>query len=303
MSLRPLPRSVSVALLYIVTSAQAQVIVQRPEIQQLRRAEPPSLLAPQSAAVSGPQFDVVSIKPHKSDPPVGGSMRTLPDGTFMIIGLPIRSIIAFASPVPVTPREIIGMPDWVATERYDITGKPAPGSNPTREQRAEMMRAMLIERMKVAGHIEEQEQTTFALVVAQSDGRLGPELKKSTIDCKPSAQADAVPQTRPPTPSRCGMWMGQGTIEGNGVTCDSLVASLSGLAGGRVNNRTGLDGVYDLKLHFAEPRLNLNPQAPVDDAPQFVTALQEQLGLKLVPEKAMVKVFVIDHIERPTPNQ
>jgi bla regulator protein BlaR1 len=90
--------------------------------------------------------------------------------------------------------------------------------------------------------------------------------------------------------------------EANGTTLDRLVPSLSGLAGGRVNNRTGLDGMYELRLHFARPRLNPDPSAPADDAPQFVTALQEQLGLKLVPGKEMVKVFVIDHIERPTPN-
>jgi uncharacterized protein (TIGR03435 family) len=212
MSLRPLLRSVVVALVCIVASAHAQVIVQRPDIQQLDRGGPPLLIATQSPTLSDAQFDVVSIKPHKPDPPVGGSMRTLPDGTFMITGLPIRSIIAFASPVPVAPREIIGLPDWVSTERYDIIAKPAPGSNPTREERAEMVRNMLIERMKVAGHMEEQEQTTFSLVVARSDGRLGPELKKSTTDCNPPAPPDAAPQTRPPTPSRCGMRMGPGTM-------------------------------------------------------------------------------------------
>jgi bla regulator protein BlaR1 len=49
--------------------------------------------------------------------------------------------------------------------------------------------------------------------------------------------------------------------------------------------------------------MTADPSAPTDDAPQFVTALQEQLGLKLVPEKSMVKILVSDHIERPTPNQ
>jgi uncharacterized protein (TIGR03435 family) len=250
----------------------------------------------------GAQFDVVSIKPHKYDPVAGGGMRTGPDGSFTMTSQPIASIMAAASPVPVSPRDVIGLPEWAHTEHYDIIAKPAPGSNPTREQRAEMMRNMLIERMKVAGHIEEQEQTTFALVVARSDGRLGPELRKSTIDCSPPSRPDGAPPTPPSTPGRCGMRMGQGTIEATGVTLDRLVPSLSGLAGGRVNNRTGLDGGFDLTLHFAPPRLNPDPSAPIDDAPQFVTALQEQLGLKLMPEKSRVKIFVIDHIERPTPN-
>jgi uncharacterized protein (TIGR03435 family) len=246
----------------------------------------------QTPPMVGAQFDVVSIKPHQYDPATGGGMRTGPDGTFTMTSQPIWSIIAYASPVPVSPREIVGLPEWANTEHYDIIAKPAPGSNPTREQRAEMMRNMLIERMKVAGHIEEQERTTFALVVARKDGRLGPQLKRSTEDC-----ASPLGGGPPSTPGRCGMRMGQGTIETTGITLDRLVPSLSGLAGGRVNNRTGLDGAFDLTLHFAP-----DPSAPIDDAPQFVTALQEQLGLKLVPEKAMVKIFVIDHIERPTPN-
>jgi uncharacterized protein (TIGR03435 family) len=246
----------------------------------------------QTPPMVGAQFDVVSIKPHQYDPATGGGMRTGPNGTFTMTSQPIWSIIAYASPVPVSPREIVGLPEWANTEHYDIIAKPAPGSNPTREQRAEMMRNMLIERMKVAGHIEEQERTTFALVVARKDGRLGPQLKRSTEDC-----ASPLGGGPPSTPGRCGMRMGQGTIETTGITLDQLVPSLSGLAGGRVNNRTGLDGAFDLTLHFAP-----DPSAPIDDAPQFVTALQEQLGLKLVPEKAMVKIFVIDHIERPTPN-
>ena len=98
------------------------------------------------------------------------------------------------------------------------------------------------------------------------------------------------------------MRMGTGTIEANGITLDGLVPSLGGLAGGQVTNRTGLDGAYDLTLRFSPPRLSPDASAPADEAPQFLTALQEQLGLKLVPQKAMVKIFVIDHIERPTPD-
>jgi bla regulator protein BlaR1 len=215
-------------------------------------------------------------------------MRTLPDGTFQATNIRIRQVMNAASPEPVT--DITGLPDWVLTERYDIIGKPAPDSHPTREQRAEMMRNMLIERMKVAGHIEQVERPGFALVVARSDGRLGPQLKRSTLDCFGADRA------------RCGGRVGLGVIESNAVLLDQFALEISGLAGGVVNNRTGLEGRYDLTLHFAVSMLSADPTALVDDAPQFVTALQEQLGLKLVPEKTKVKIFVVDHIERPAPN-
>ena len=56
-----------------------------------------------------------------------------------------------------------------------------------------------------------------------------------------------------------------------------------------------------MNLRFAPPGLAVDPSS-TDDAPQLVTALQEQLGLKLEPEKSRVPIFVVDHIERPTPN-
>src|ERR1043165_1027127 len=156
-----------------------------------------------------------------------------------------------------------------------------------------MIRNMLIERFKVAGHVEEQEQTTFALVVARSDGRLGPQLKKSSAECgPPPSDAARPPQGTPAT--RCGMRMGQGMMEVTGLALDRIVNSFTGPAGGKVTNRTGLEGPYDFSLRFAPPRLNADASAAPDDAPQFVTALQEQLGLKLVPEKTKVNIFVVD---------
>jgi uncharacterized protein (TIGR03435 family) len=256
--------------------------------------------AMQAQSPGSAQFDVVSIKPNTSAPGAGGGMRTLPDGTFMMTNQPIRSIILSASPVPV--REAAGLPEWVNTERYDITAKAPAGSS--RQQQAERMRNMIVERMKLIGHVEEQERNTFALVVARSDGRLGPQLTRSTLDCAPRA-ASGGPPPMPPSgqdpQSRCGMAMSRSTIMSGGVTMDTFVRSISGLAGGMVNNRTGLEGWYAVNLRFAPPGLTVDPSS-TDDAPQLVTALQEQLGLKLQPEKSRVPIFVVDHIERPTPN-
>jgi uncharacterized protein (TIGR03435 family) len=119
------------------------------------------------------EFDVVSIE--RSDPEArGGRMRWLPDGTLIMMNQPIRSIIFSTSPVPA--REVIGLPDWANTDRYDVTTKPPAGSTP--EQRSEMMRTMFDERMKLRAHVEERARDTFALVLARSDGRLGPQFDR-----------------------------------------------------------------------------------------------------------------------------
>jgi uncharacterized protein (TIGR03435 family) len=265
------------------------------------------LLLVSSAAVSAqdtrPAFEVVSIK-RNIDAQAGGSMRSLPDGTQIVTNQPIRSIIMGASPTPA--REVVGLPDWALTERYDVTTKPPAGS--TREQRAEMTRRMFAERMKLVVHVEQRERDTFALVLARGDGRLGPNLKPSALDCGPRpAGAAPVPDAAPPSfeakdaRGRCGGLFGPNSIISGGMTMDSLVQSLAGLAGGLVNNRTGLTGFYSLELTYSRDALGADERR-ADEPPQFLTALQEQLGLKLQPEKTLVPVLVIDHIERPTEN-
>jgi uncharacterized protein (TIGR03435 family) len=249
-------------------------------------------------------YEVVSIKRNTAGVQAGGGLRYLPDGTMIMTNQPIRSIILGASPVPV--REVIGLPDWAMVERYDVTAKP-PADAP-REQRGQMMRTLFAERMKLVAHVEERERDTFALVLARPDGRLGPQLKPSTVDCSPRP-AGAAPAPPPPPPAetdirnRCGMSMSATSIVSGGLLMDSLVQSLSGLAGGLVSNKTGLKGFYALELNFSRSGLGAaDDQKLGNEPPEFVTALQEQLGLKLQPEKTMVPVLVVDSIERPSEN-
>jgi uncharacterized protein (TIGR03435 family) len=220
-------------------------------------------------------------------------------------GLPIASIISSASPSQT--RDVDGLPAWAKSERYDVTVKPPPGS--TREQIAEMWRTMFADRMKLSAHVEEREQKTFAMVLDRSDGRLGPNLKPTSLDCSPPAPG-APPRPPPPPPAspndyrnRCGGMFGNGLIVTGATTMDRFVFSLRGLAGGEVFDKTGLTGWYSLELRYAPPRgAGADAAGAPDDAPEFLTAIREQLGLKLVPQKSMVPIFVVDHIERPSEN-
>lgn len=105
-----------------------------------------------------PSFEVVSIKRNTAS--AGGSFRTLPDGTLMSTNYPMVALIFEVWPVP--SREIIGMPDWAYSDRYDVIAKPPAGA--TRDQQNEMLRNMLTERMKLVARIEEQERDTYALI-------------------------------------------------------------------------------------------------------------------------------------------
>jgi uncharacterized protein (TIGR03435 family) len=263
-----------------------------------------------------PTFDVVSIK-RVNELRQSGGTRTLPDGTFRMMSGPIGSLLGLASPVPIFARDIVGAPDWLWRELYDVTVKPPEGLTP--EQRREMTpimwRAMFADRMKLVAHIEQREKDAFALVLARSDGRLGPDLKPSTLDCtrdpnttQPPPPLSAGPPSLQERENRCGLSLSGGLIVSGGVTLDQVARYVSGIAGGEVDNRTGLTGLYSVKLNFSvQRRVGATPDpnavAAADDAPDMFTALQEQLGLKLQRvEKKSTPVFIIDSIERPSEN-
>ena len=237
-------------------------------------------------------------------------MRRLPDGTFMMTNQAIMTLVGSAAPVQgILLRNIVGLPEWARSDRYDVIAKPPAGT--PRDQLGPMWQTFFATRLKLLAHVEQREATTFALVLARSDGRLGPALRKSPLDCTPgTAQRPALPAAqgpverancRPERTNRCGMAMSGTSIISGGMTMDMLAPNLSGRAGGPVTNRTGLDGDYAFTLKFSPPG-DATAHANPDDAPDFFTAIQEQLGLKLQPEKGTVPYFVIDHIERPTEN-
>lgn len=249
------------------------------------------------------EFEVVSIKPTSGDGP-GGGIRRLPDGTTIVTNQPIASIIGTVAPEAMTLDQIIGMPGWMTRERYDVIVKPPAGSSV--EERRRMWQAMFADRMKLVAHVEQRERTTFSLVVDRSDGRLGPDLTLSPLDCSARPpDASPVAQSAPTdVRQRCGAAQSATSIVSGGIAMDALARSLSGRAGGVVTNRTGLQGFYALTLNFstAAPSTTAADSTSGNDAPALFTAIKEQLGLKLVPEKGAVPVMVIEHIERPSPN-
>ena len=85
----------------------------------------------------------------------------------------------------------------------------------------------------------------------------------------------------------------------------ALARTMSNLAGRIIVDKTGLIGAFDFELEFTpDPAAGGGQPVAVSDAnlPSLFTALEEQLGLKLVPERRPVEVLVIDRVERPTDN-
>jgi len=246
----------------------------------------------QAAASS---FDVVSIKRN-----VSGSQDlaiNVPNGTAYNVGnTPMRGTIMRAYQV----KNLAGVPAWVDDERYDITAK-SPGT-PTPNEVNAMLRTMLADRLKLTGHIEPREMSVYALVVARP-GHSG--LKPVTLDCDAirAARDAAVKTGQTPVTAANGAppcnysWFG-GAISSGGIPLQMFAGLLDYVAGRVVVDQTGLAGRYEFTLRFTPPGTQPGP----DGAPDFFTAIQEQLGLRLEARRAPVDTFVIDHIERPTEN-
>ena len=251
-------------------------------------AQPPS---------SGATFDVVSIKRNPSGS-TEQSVNVTPTGV-TFINFALRPIIQLTYGIPQAAR-LIGMPEWV-NDRYDLIAKTkTPVSPATIIAMRPMLQAMFVDRFKLSAKLEKRVLPAYALVLARSDGRLGPQLKQSTVVCAgrgapPPDAAPAVAQAPVPCGPRPG-GPGRFIFVGSPI---SLFASVLALPMGRtVVDRTRLAGLYDLDVTVAP----VGPGADQSDAPSLFTALQEQLGLRLEPEQELVEVLVVDRLERPTEN-
>jgi uncharacterized protein (TIGR03435 family) len=244
-----------------------------------------TLLALQLTPSAQIEFDAVSIKESKSLAG-GGHLRFMAGGGITTEHLPARAYITIA--YELQPFQLVGAPDWTRDTYYDMVAKPAAAA--TREQSLAMLQALVRDRFKLTFHREKRQMDGFALVRARPN-ELGPGLRTSTVNCE--TQSAPEPRCRE----------GRITFEGSANTMKQVGRSIAGLrqvvigaVGAPVSDDTGLAGTFDIDLRWS------TDVAPTDDLPSLVTALQDQLGLKLERRRVTEDVFVVDRIERPTPD-
>jgi uncharacterized protein (TIGR03435 family) len=191
--------------------------------------------------------------------------------------------------------DVEGGPSWIRRDRFDIIAK-ADHPAPTAELRG-MIRTLLNDRFKLTVHDETRTGRVYALVVADRRGKLGANLRRAAVDCATLRQT-ARQSSEPPC-----MVMRPGVRNGRGLELDQLASMLSPELHDRVVDNTGLVGIFDWDLKYTPPafmdRAFDRERFPsVDpDGPSIETALQEQLGLKLVRQEGTREVLVIDRAE------
>ena len=238
------------------------------------------------AAVGEAQkFEVASIKPGA--PGVAKPSMGMIKGRLLARNATLRELILYAYQIPAV--QVVGGPSWIDSERFTIEAT-APGVLMT-EYRS-LLIALLEERFGLRTRHEAREVPVYELVRIKPDV-LGPDLRPSTPDCTKRA-ADGVP------PCRLSSGL-QGQIVATGINWDriALAKELVAILGRPVIDKSGLTGPVDLSLKWRDPLVLDGSDA---NLPTIFTAVEEQLGLKLVPTQGAVDFLVVETAVRPTPN-
>jgi len=267
---------------------------------------------------SHPAFQTVSIKRNTSD---WNEPTHHPMG--MGVNASLMLLIQFAYAVHDSPHwlplpacQVVGGPAWINSLRYDIEAKPRGNTDPKQEWL--MWQTLLSDRFKLRLHRERRELPIYNLTAVKSGPKLPAPKEAGCVSFPPG-----TPPRHVPGKVDCGYvsgpfsgsTAGRLNIKGSKVHVADLIRELASVLDRPVLDETEFTGEFDLDLSFTadEALMGLpgfggpgdpgGTKPPTDpNLPNIFAALEEQLGLKLVPAKGPVEVLVIDHAERPTAN-
>jgi len=232
-------------------------------------------------------FDVIAIHPvSPSDPRRACSIKATPGGNgYLARCVNVKIMISLMYKIPA--RQITGAPDWVTDERFDIDARTDKSYNI--DDLHTMFQNLLAERFGLKFHVEKKEGNIYALTIDSSGLKMKPNTTPEDFQIPVNNTIDGFTGIRVPMNYLC--WQ-----LGQFLQNDERP----------VINMTGLKGNYDFKISFLPelpPGFDKDSLPPaVLERPNLFTAVREQLGLKLTPQKGPVTYMVIDHVERASDN-
>lgn len=250
----------------------------------------------QSPPATGPAISyVASIKPNHDVNP-RGLFDSLPGGRLTGTAVTMSTLLRTA--YRVQDREVVGAPAWFATKRYDIEARAESEPAPSGQV---LLQALLRDRFGLKVHREKRELPTFSLILARNDGKTGPQLIRSSFDCAAYLAAPHAPE--PGRAPRCGARISGRDLSARAISMTQLATYLAPLAKRFTVDKTALTGLFDVELSWTpDPSPSDRPAETSLDAPSLFTAVQEQLGLKLISDKGLVELLVVDQASEPSQN-
>jgi uncharacterized protein (TIGR03435 family) len=249
------------------------------------------LLAAPNGYPQAMQFDVASIKPSPADAGGTGGIRPAPGGErYVATNCPLRLMLAVAYRVKADM--IVGGPDWMNTDRFDMNAR-APRPSTSEELRA-MLRDLLAERFKLKIHRETKEMPVYALVVEKDEPKLKPHEAQNAGEPWIDIAIERMLHAK---------------LSAKMVTMDYFAFRLAQMMDRPVIDQTKLKGNFDFELAYTRdlpPNIQegalFNGQ-PIDTSgPNIFAAIRQQLGLELKAQKGPAEIIVIDSAEKLTAN-
>lgn len=238
--------------------------------------------APKSmSADAEPSYEVATIKPNN---PGDHNSRFHQDGRRLDIeNETMNTMLLFA--YGIHAKQIVHAPAWFASDRYDVDGVLDVDGQPSLKQMQHIVQKMLADRFQLKFHRDTRELSVYAVTVAKG----GPKLTKSQSD--PNALGDETDQ----------MHGDQITMAITNLSMAEFALIMQFYTDRPVVDQTGLAGKWDFKWAWTADESRVPPDT-TNPPPGLFTAIQEQLGLKVEAKKGPADVYVIDHVERPSPN-
>lgn len=242
--------------------------------QTIQKVEP-------MAADAHPSFEVAAIT--HTDPDDQHRGFHIMGRNIFIENQTMNDLLSFAYEIQV--KQVVDVPSWFALEHFDIRGFPSADGYPNVEQYREMVRKLLTDRFHLQFKRDKREMSCFTLTVAKGGPKIAASQSAPDAGQDQSANSDG----------------GRVTWRFTNNPMPEFAKFLQSEVLDRpVVDETGLKGKYDFKLEWTT-----NPEAVAPDtnaAPGFLTAIQEQAGLKVEPSKAEVEVLVVTRVEQPSEN-
>ena len=229
-----------------------------------------------SQEVNAPhKYEVAAIHPSKADA-AGPPFDMSPSGA---ININTTASMLIQMAYSVKEYQVVGAPKWIATDYFRVVGKPPGGTppvNPPESQKltSERLRYLLEERFQLTTHRETRNMKEYVLVVGKGGFKL-PEVERH--------------------PEQFRLNIGKGGITTRGGAKVAMLASVLGnILSYPVTDQTGLNGYYDIQLKYSPDE--------TDREAAIFSAVEQQLGLKLVGKTGPLEVLVVDRIEHPADN-
>ena len=241
-----------------------------------------SPLAAQQGSQTPAAFAVATIKPSAPGEP---TMTQIRGNRFVTQGTTFLDLFKYA--YDVHPDQVVGGPEWLRSEKFDVNADPETEKRPSSTQMKALVQALLTERFHLVMHHGEKVLSVYVLMKTDDT----PKLKKSIAD------PNGIPTVA--YDPRGNLGVGNATMANFATFLQRFVLDRPAV------DQTGITGHFDLELHWTPDSLDSGSKAEDSVAgsssyPGLFTAIREQLGLKLIPGKVETPVFIIDAAQQPS---